>query len=264
MIMIHGLATNLAFWIPLTTFLQTGQPFLLFDLRGHGRSSITPGGYSATSMVRDVKNLMDGLDISAAHLLGHSYGGAVAVEFAGQWPDRCISLMLADARIRMFQPIQRPRDWPNWTHLQERLASIGVCVRDDQEEAGYFILTELARLSTTLTTMTDWPRRISEVMGGGLSRQTATRWLELVNSTSINTDVLLPETVRPDILRTLSMPVFSAYGELSPVLKSAESVAALWPHGAHHRVTDVGHFFPLTQARLLSSLIHSFLGVGES
>lgn len=262
-LLIHGLATNLAFWIPLTSFLEVQNPLLLVDLRGHGRSSMPANGYSVASLAKDLECLMDALAVPTAHFLGHSYGGSVAVEFAGTFPDRCLSLMLADARIRRFQPVQRPQDWPHWAQLRERLESIGVTVRDDQEEAGYHILTELARLSLNLEGMPDWPRRISEVMGGGFSRQTAIRWLDLISRTSISSDVLLPENISPEVLRDLAFPVLSVYGEWSPVLKTADGIAATWPHGCHHRIANAGHFFPLTQARLLSTHVHAFMkGMG--
>ena len=50
-----------------------------YDLRGHGRSGMPPAGYGTSDMACDLHSLLDRLDTSQIHLVGHSYGGAVAL-----------------------------------------------------------------------------------------------------------------------------------------------------------------------------------------
>ena len=98
LIMIHGLATNMAFWyfnygVPLSRRFRV----TLYDLRGHGRSEMTRDGYTPHMMAADLRALMDHLGIERAHFLSHSFGGVVALRFACEYPQRVASLMLVGA-----------------------------------------------------------------------------------------------------------------------------------------------------------------------
>jgi hypothetical protein len=56
--MVHGLATNLAFWyIRYVSAFSKRYRVTLYDLRGHGRSSITDSGYTPKNMAVDLQKL---------------------------------------------------------------------------------------------------------------------------------------------------------------------------------------------------------------
>jgi 3-oxoadipate enol-lactonase len=61
------------------------------DLRGHGESSL-PGG--PFSYVDDLRALLDHLEIAEASLVGNSFGGRVALDFALAHPERVRALLL--------------------------------------------------------------------------------------------------------------------------------------------------------------------------
>lgn len=63
-----------------------------YDLRGYGRSS-TPR--TKFSNVADLKAVMDALHVPKAILLGSSYGGGVALDFALEYPERVCGLILS-------------------------------------------------------------------------------------------------------------------------------------------------------------------------
>ena len=56
----------------------------MYDLRGHGRSGSPPRGYSPRVMADDLRDLMDALAIDRAHIISHSFGGQIALHFAGR------------------------------------------------------------------------------------------------------------------------------------------------------------------------------------
>lgn len=62
------------------------------DLRGHGESPL-PGG--PFSYVDDLRALLDHLEIAEASLVGNSFGGRVALDFALAHPERVRALLLA-------------------------------------------------------------------------------------------------------------------------------------------------------------------------
>jgi pimeloyl-ACP methyl ester carboxylesterase len=67
---------------------------ITLDNRGTGQSEKSVDGYAIANMARDLGGLLDELKISHTHMLGYSMGGAIAQEFARQFPDRVSGLIL--------------------------------------------------------------------------------------------------------------------------------------------------------------------------
>jgi pimeloyl-ACP methyl ester carboxylesterase len=67
---------------------------ITLDNRGTGQSDKPVDGYSIANMARDLAGLLDQLEMSHTHILGYSMGGAIAQEFARQFPDRVLGLVL--------------------------------------------------------------------------------------------------------------------------------------------------------------------------
>jgi pimeloyl-ACP methyl ester carboxylesterase len=65
-----------------------------YDIRPFGESSRPEKPYSVPD---DLLRLLDQLKIERAHLVGHSFGGTVALDFALLYPDRVASLVLVAA-----------------------------------------------------------------------------------------------------------------------------------------------------------------------
>ena len=66
------------------------------DLRGFGK---TPRGSVPFSQYRDLATLLDSLGIERAHVVGSSFGGRVAIDFALACPRRVLSLVLCSPAI---------------------------------------------------------------------------------------------------------------------------------------------------------------------
>lgn len=67
---------------------------VLFDMRGHGRSSSGNDELSISLLSEDLKKFMDALNIDRAVIIGYSSGGSVAQEFALKSQHRVIALVL--------------------------------------------------------------------------------------------------------------------------------------------------------------------------
>lgn len=68
-----------------------------FDLRGHGRSKpLKDRDYSIEHQAEDIDAIANGLGIEEFVLVGHSFGGTVALDYAGIHPERVAGLLLAD------------------------------------------------------------------------------------------------------------------------------------------------------------------------
>jgi pimeloyl-ACP methyl ester carboxylesterase len=98
-ILLHGFPeTGDAFAASVAT-LGKRYRLIVPDLRGAGLSQRSSSGYEKRVLATDVKALMDRLEIDRAHVVGHDIGARVAYAFAVQYPERLLSLTMAEAFI---------------------------------------------------------------------------------------------------------------------------------------------------------------------
>jgi pimeloyl-ACP methyl ester carboxylesterase len=95
LIIMHGLFGSARNWNSIAKALAGDRRVFAVDLRNHGDSPDT-GSMTYPEMVADLQELLDGLGLPAAALLGHSMGGKVAMAFALSHPERTEALMVAD------------------------------------------------------------------------------------------------------------------------------------------------------------------------
>ncbi len=94
-VLIPGFASGLWSWF-CQADLAKHLRVITFDPRGIGRSlSAVTGELSIKTFAEDVLGILDRLEIEKAHVLGASFGGFVAQEFALRFPDRLSKLILA-------------------------------------------------------------------------------------------------------------------------------------------------------------------------
>jgi 3-oxoadipate enol-lactonase/4-carboxymuconolactone decarboxylase len=74
------------------------------DLRGHGMSGVTEGGYTMELHARDALALLDALGVASAHVVGLSIGGRIAMSLAALAPERVASLVLMDTACEFPPP----------------------------------------------------------------------------------------------------------------------------------------------------------------
>lgn len=94
---LHGVTGHGARWRALAGALP-GFRFVGPDLRGHGRSPWTPP-WGLEQHVADVVGVLDELGIDRMPVIGHSFGGAIAVHLARTVPERVDGLVLLDPAI---------------------------------------------------------------------------------------------------------------------------------------------------------------------
>jgi pyruvate dehydrogenase E2 component (dihydrolipoamide acetyltransferase) len=93
-LLIHGFGADITGWMFNQGDLAENAPVYALDLPGHGGSSKDAGDGSVASLAQVVIGAMDALGISSAHLVGHSLGGAIALQIALDSPDRVTALTL--------------------------------------------------------------------------------------------------------------------------------------------------------------------------
>ena len=95
-VLLHGVASNSRIWIMVGASL--GQRFhaLALDQRGHGTSAKPDSGYDFPSVAGDLAEFIEELRLDRPVIVGHSWGGNVALEFAATHPDVAAGLVLVD------------------------------------------------------------------------------------------------------------------------------------------------------------------------
>jgi lipase len=94
---LHGVTGHGRRWTPLSAALP-GVRLLGVDLRGHGRSPWAPP-WHLEQHVADVLATLDALGLDRLPVLGHSFGGAIAVHLARTAPERVERLVLLDPAL---------------------------------------------------------------------------------------------------------------------------------------------------------------------
>jgi pimeloyl-ACP methyl ester carboxylesterase len=94
-VLIHGIACSVEDWEANIGALAQSHRVFALDLVGCGLSD-KPGGqdYSLRALARFVLDFMSAIGIDAAHLMGFSMGGRLALECAHMAPERVRSLVL--------------------------------------------------------------------------------------------------------------------------------------------------------------------------
>lgn len=97
MVLLHGSPGRLRDFDAVTKLLVPDLRVIAVDLPGFGDSSHDVPDVSSRAHAAYVAELLDALHVRSVHLLGHSMGGAVALEFAHAHPDRVRSVTLLAA-----------------------------------------------------------------------------------------------------------------------------------------------------------------------
>ena len=94
-LLLHGFPDSKYLWRhQIKPIAEAGYRVIAPDLRGYGDAPKpdSVSGYALSLVLQDLEGLLDELDISQAHIVGHDWGGTVAWLFAGRYPDRSISV----------------------------------------------------------------------------------------------------------------------------------------------------------------------------
>jgi pyruvate dehydrogenase E2 component (dihydrolipoamide acetyltransferase) len=93
-LLVHGFGGDLDNWLFNHEPLASACTVYALDLPGHGGSHKDVGEGNLEKLVAAVTGFMDAVDLSAAHLVGHSLGAAVVARLAAEQPRRALSLAL--------------------------------------------------------------------------------------------------------------------------------------------------------------------------
>jgi 4,5:9,10-diseco-3-hydroxy-5,9,17-trioxoandrosta-1(10),2-diene-4-oate hydrolase len=95
-ILVHGWAGCTSDFRALLEHLDGGTRWVAFDFPGCGASDKPDMHYSISGMADFLERFREVLGVETADLVGHSFGGQIAVHYAANHPDRVRRLVLID------------------------------------------------------------------------------------------------------------------------------------------------------------------------
>lgn len=91
-VMIHGLGMSQDYWQPQMMAFASAFQVIVYDILGHGESPMPEEDVAMDDMVDQLHGLLHDLEVSAAHMVGHSMGALIATGFALAHPKQTLSL----------------------------------------------------------------------------------------------------------------------------------------------------------------------------
>ncbi len=97
LLLLHGLACDSSTWFPVMDLLAEHFTVIAPDLLGHGESDKPNADYSLGGFANGMRDLLTILGIDKVTVVGHSFGGGVAMQFAYQFPERSERVVLVSS-----------------------------------------------------------------------------------------------------------------------------------------------------------------------
>lgn len=242
-VFVHGLPldNHSSFFMTLAPEAAKHARVVLYDLRGHGRSEQPRSGYSGADMAADLAAIVDAIGEDRVIVVGHSFGGYVALRFAADHPDRVQGLVLLDAQSGVAE-------------IGERIAASMTLegeARDQKikELFGDWLARHAARGHVDLDAIDlddlDADGRATAKFAGRLTRrrhspmvETATR---LRDETTFVRDIAGTAPIDDATLARITCPTLALYGAISDLRPEGERLARVMPSCRLVIVPDCAH-----------------------
>jgi pimeloyl-ACP methyl ester carboxylesterase len=117
-VLLHGVASNAKIWITTAPLLARRYVVMALDQRGHGLTDKPDSGYDFSSVVEDVAAFVDEHALERPVIVGHSWGGNVALQYAARYPERPAGIVLVDGGFMEMSA----RPGMTWERAERELA----------------------------------------------------------------------------------------------------------------------------------------------
>jgi pimeloyl-ACP methyl ester carboxylesterase len=267
-VMVHGmLSGSLASWyFGLAPVLAESHHVVLYDQRGHGLSERPLRGYTLTELAADLEALTE--TVGPCALVGHSFGGLVALRHAINHPDRVTAVALVDSFIpgpAGAETRGSGGDGPRgadlggmdiesmraWEHARRRSRERIPAGRGSRSSDG------------APRSGPDAAGGSSSAVGPGLRRRRrrATGEQILLGGTTVLSDLRRDSHVDREALARLPVPLLCVMGAASPFRTEVDELARrLPPDQCEFAVLDGGHALHLDAPTELADVVTGFLG----
>ncbi|WP_322796747.1 alpha/beta fold hydrolase [Tepidiforma sp.] len=232
-VLLHGFTSDLRMWHPVVERIAGDYAVIAMDLRGHGQSAAPEdlSLYTAELLAGDVGALLDHLGVDLCVLVGCSFGGMIALQYAVDAPGRLAGLVLTDTSAAYDHP-----DYDERYRERERR------IEATTEVVARFGTMELGRRAAATISDPFLARGLRE----RYARISAAGWVGCAKVRRERPNLL------PVIGARLTMPVMVCFGEDDPVRSAAEVMCRELPRARQVMFRATGHGVPVLQPERFS------------
>lgn len=246
-VLLHGQPGSGADWQRVADRLPAGLDVLALDRPGYGASPLRPGGFAANA--RAVAAELDARGVGKAVLVGHSYGGGVALALAGLAPERVEALVLLAS--------VGPGCLSGWDRLLSAPVAGEVCAFTAWRLSPWLGRAYLAALARFRGRPIGWDEHVNVQIWGHSRRHHQPLWRTFLTEQRALVRELgdlaegLGKVTQPTLV------IADPSDGVVPVATARELAAAL-PGARLRLVNGVGHHFPRRAAALVADAVAEF------
>ena len=248
-VLIHGITGSLAYWwVRTVPLLKNEYRITTYDLRGHGHSDMPAEGYTSADMAGDLIGLLNYLEIPKAHLVGHSFGGPIALHTALLHPERVADVVVVDSDIPAVHHLNQRQDWAYFEAHKAWLSdTLGLVIPDEKWDDLRYVFQRTLEVPITFG------------MRKGQQRDTGRgRLMRLLNNTTACDDLSAVAGLTPEALTQISTLTLLLYGERTRFWGTFNFLRDTLPNTRAHLVPNRGHQLPLVRPAVFINSIKSF------
>ncbi|MCO5142465.1 MAG: alpha/beta hydrolase [Oligoflexia bacterium] len=245
-VFLHGLMGFSANWGKIWPSFQDNRNVLVLDQRGHGKSPKPLTGYSPKNYADDLYSLLTKLGWAKIHLVGHSMGGRVAVEFAHLYPNLLHSLIIEDSgmdanpsRLNWIKNLlgKIPTPFPNREVAKKFFQDHFI----DDPMTGTFLHANLEQKTDETYDWKFYPKGMIETIELGRAQNAI------------------------DMFSSLNLPILIIRGSLSKEFPQEEAEKMVTSNANAHLITikDAGHFVHAQQPQAFVNALDTFISKVE-
>lgn len=233
LVLIHGSLDRSAGMLKLSRRLDDTYRVVRYDRRGYGRSNPHPGPFAMDGQVDDLAEVIEasGVDRPVV-LVGHSYGGNVALAYTDRFPGRVAAVVTYES----------PLSWEPWWP-RDSAGGNAMAWQDDPEEAA-------ERFMRRLIGDDRWDRLPPSTRSARRSEGRA-----MVGELA---DLRRHAPWRPDRIGVAVLVLRGQHGQEHHRL-GTDALAAMLPDAEVDTVAGARHFGPNTHPDEVASRIRTFL-----
>ncbi|HTO12433.1 MAG TPA: alpha/beta hydrolase [Candidatus Binatia bacterium] len=246
-VFLHGITGHARTWDDEALLLAERFHVLVLDQRGHGDSDPAPDGdYSDAALLGDLEAFVDALGLGRLSLAALSLGGRVAINYAGQHPERVERLVVVDIGPDIA-PAGRARVGALMAQAPERFATLDEVVAYQRANSPLYAEAMLRHRAR---------HAVRPLPDGGFTWKYDRALREAIRQGRIR----VPADLWPQ-WRAIRCPTLLVRGSESDILTDeiAKKMLEALPHARLAVVADAGHTVPGDQPAVFQGLLREFL-----
>ncbi len=256
-VLVHAFTSNLSMWMltGLMSRLAAHYRVTCYDLRGHGASGRTETGYDSATLAADHAAILDALEISYPHVIGHSYGGVIAFHAALLFPKTVKTIILSDTYFPGLRELEPDMGQAGpWKSLRSNLQSAGIEIGEQVDFGRFFECAEA---------MTAQQKQLLQKSLGPIGASWVAAAGRLAGTTAA-VDAFSTSGLTAERIASVQQPVVALYDEHSPFTATAEYLKSHLRDCTLDVVPGAKHLAPVENAEAFGTLALKYLEQLES